>query len=70
MKKTVLSLLCVLPILFLSPAYALDLSSAKSSGLVGETQNGYIGAVKPSAEVNQLVSSVNSKRRTHYQKIS
>ena len=51
-------------------AFALELGDAKSQGLVGETSRGYIAAVKPSAEVDQLVSTINSKRKAHYQKIA
>lgn len=52
------------------PAWALDLDEAKSSGLVGETNSGYLGAVKPSAEVNALVADINAQRRAHYRKIA
>lgn len=53
-----------------STAFALDLQSAKSRGLVGEQPNGYIGAVAPSPDVNQLVSSINAQRRQAYANIS
>lgn len=53
-----------------APAYALDLHSARASGVVAETSEGYIKAVKPSAEVNALVSEVNAKRRAEYERIS
>ncbi len=52
------------------PAYALDLHSARSSGLVAETSAGYIKAVKSSAEVDALVKEVNAKRRAEYERIS
>jgi uncharacterized protein len=52
------------------PAFALDLGSAKSQGLVGETSSGYIAAVKPSGEVNALVADINKQRKAHYQKIA
>ena len=52
------------------PAFALDLDQAKQQGLVGETNSGYLAAVKPSGDVDALVSSVNGKRKAHYQKIA
>jgi uncharacterized protein YdbL (DUF1318 family) len=51
-------------------AFALDLDAAKSAGLVGETNAGYIAAIKPSTEVNALVASINSQRKAQYQKIA
>jgi uncharacterized protein YdbL (DUF1318 family) len=52
------------------PAVALDLDEAKSAGLVGETNMGYIAAVKPSADVDELVGSINSQRKVYYQEIA
>ena len=52
------------------PALALDLDTAKADGLVGETSTGYIAAVKPSADVDALVSSINSQRKVYYQEIA
>lgn len=52
------------------PVFALDLSQAKSSGQVGETNSGYIAAIKPSGEVEALVTSINSQRKAQYQKIA
>jgi uncharacterized protein len=50
---------------------ALDLQNAKDQGLVGETPDGYLEAVKaPDADVKQLIDSINSKRKQHYQKIA
>ena len=53
-----------------APLSALELSAAKDDGVVGETSSGYLAAVKPSAEVNALVESINSQRKAHYQKIA
>lgn len=50
--------------------HALDLQDAKQSGLVGEQTNGYLGAVKPSSEVNALVKTVNDKRKAKYQELA
>ena len=49
---------------------AIDLQDAKQSGLVGEQTNGYLGAVKPSSEVNTLVKTVNDKRKAKYQELA
>lgn len=52
-------------------ASAIDLQTAKSQGLVGETPSGYLEAVKkPSAEVKTLITTVNSKRKAKYQEIA
>ncbi|GIC77574.1 YdbL family protein [Moritella sp. F3] len=49
---------------------AIDLQSAKQAGLVGEQVNGYLGAVKPSGEVNALIKEVNEKRKAKYQELA
>ena len=59
-----------LSLLMALPAFALDLDQAKSSGLVGETNTGYIAAIKPSAEVGTLVADINSQRKVYYEKIA
>jgi uncharacterized protein YdbL (DUF1318 family) len=59
-----------LTLLMALPAVALDLDAAKSAGLVGETNTGYIAAIKPSAEVDALVASINSQRKVYYQEIA
>jgi len=59
-----------LSLLIALPALALELGDAKSGGLVGETNSGYIAAIKPSGEVNALVDSINQQRKAHYQKIA
>ena len=50
--------------------FGLDLQAAKNKGLVGETQSGYIAAVKNSSEVNKLVKNINSQRKKQYEKIA
>lgn len=60
----------VLALLLSVPALALELGDAKAQGLVGETATGYVAAIEPSAEVDALVQSINSKRKLHYQKIA
>jgi len=69
MKKIAALLLFGL-LLICQPAMALDLHTAKAQGLVGETATGYLAAVKASPEVQQLVKTINAKRRQHYQQIA
>jgi uncharacterized protein YdbL (DUF1318 family) len=67
--RTLLSVM-TLTLLASAPAFAIDLQSARANGSVGETTQGYIAAVKPSAEVDALVAEVNAKRGQEYRKIS
>ncbi len=68
-KTMVIFTACLL--LITQPAYAIDLQTAKSQGLVGETPAGYLGAVtSPSAETKTLIDSVNLKRKQKYQEIA
>ncbi|NKB62365.1 MAG: DUF1318 domain-containing protein [Gammaproteobacteria bacterium] len=70
MKKVILSfyLLCLV---FAKSAWGIDLGDAKTQGLVGETPTGYLAAVTtPSAEIKSLIADINSKRKSHYQKIA
>jgi uncharacterized protein len=60
----------VLSLTLALPAFALDLDQAKSEGLVGETNMGYIAAVKPSPAVDALVMSINSQRKVVFQEIA
>lgn len=55
-----------------SPVLAITLLQAKQQGLVGETNTGFIAAIKPSntPAVNRLIRSVNSHRQETYQAIS
>lgn len=55
-----------------TPVAALDLSTAKASGLVGEKMNGLLGVVDTNApaEVNALVESINAQRQAEYQRIA
>jgi uncharacterized protein YdbL (DUF1318 family) len=72
LTRTILRLIniAVVTALLALPAFALDLDAAKADGLVGETSTGYIAAVKPSADVDALVSSINSQRKVYYQEIA
>jgi len=68
-SKRILSALA-LSLLIALPAFALELGDAKSQGLVGETNSGYLAAVKPSADVTALIEKINSKRKAYYQNIA
>ena len=56
-------------LLLLQNAWAIDIDSAKSQGLVGEANNGYLAAVESpaSAEVRALIQQVNAKRRAEFE---
>ncbi|MFN4354676.1 YdbL family protein [Parvibaculum sp.] len=58
--------------LAVSPAWAMDLDSAKAQGLVGEKLNGYVGIVTalPTPEVSNMVDEINRRRRGSYQEIA
>jgi uncharacterized protein YdbL (DUF1318 family) len=68
--KQIVSLVFLGLLLICQPAMALDLQSAKVQGLVGETATGYLAPVKSSPEVQQLVNTINAKRKAYYQQIS
>jgi len=57
-------------ILFSAFAFAIELDTAKATGLVGEQQNGYLGAVVESSEVMALISDINAKRKAKYQELA
>lgn len=68
-KITILLASCLL--LITQTAYAIDLQSAKSQGLVGESANGYLEAVEgPSAEVKALITDINEQRKQKYLEIA
>jgi uncharacterized protein YdbL (DUF1318 family) len=66
MKQMLIGL--ALLVLGASSAFAISLHEAKSSGLVGERNDGYVGYVvtPPSAEVKVVVKDVNNKRKTKF----
>jgi len=57
-------------ILFSTVAFAIELDTAKEEGLVGEQQNGYLGAVVQSSEVLLLINDINAKRKAKYQELA
>jgi uncharacterized protein len=69
--KKILILVTTCLLLIAQNAYSIDLQSAKTQGLVGETTSGYLAAVKPaSAEISALIQSVNAERKQKYQEIA
>lgn len=55
---------------FATAAFALDLSEARSRGLIGEKLDGFVEVIKQSAEAQALADQVNTRRLTEYQRIS
>ena len=51
-------------------AWAIDIGTAKNQGLVGEANTGYLAAVQQpaSAEVRELIRSVNERRRAQFER--
>ncbi|MDP9127596.1 MAG: YdbL family protein [Pseudomonadota bacterium] len=70
MKFRSLALVTLFLSLMAFPALALDLHEARHTGLVGEKTDGYVAAIKPTADVQALVQSVNDKRLQEYTRIS
>ena len=56
-------------LLLLQNAWAIDIRDAKTQGLVGEANTGYIAAVASpaSAEVRALLADVNAKRKARFE---
>ena len=65
-----ITILAFIGMLATLPAYAMDLHQARTTGAVGEKADGYIAALKPTPDVNSLVSEINAKRRLEYTRIS
>lgn len=70
MKNRFLSMLVLAGTCLSFSAFAMTLDAARTSGAVGEKQDGYVEAIKPSPEVRDLVSTVNAKRKEEYARIS
>jgi hypothetical protein len=60
----------VAAILFSTAAFAIELDTAKEEGLVGEQQNGYLGAIVQSSDVLLLINDINAKRKAKYQELA
>ena len=57
-------------LMLLQNAWAIDIGTAKSQGLIGEARDGYIAAVQSpaSAEIRALIADVNDKRREEFKR--
>ncbi len=52
------------------PAWALELHDARAQGLIGERADGYVEGLSNAGGVSELVTDVNSKRKTEYARIA
>ncbi len=51
--------------------FALNIQQVKQQGLAGETDKGYVVAIKtPSKDIKELIDSVNAKRKEQYEKLA
>ena len=66
MKKLLAALFLTLA---MQTAWAIDIGTAKEQGLVGESNTGYLAAVKTpaSAEVQALIADVNARRKAEFE---
>lgn len=69
MKRSLI-LYFVINALFSASAMALTLDDARTQGLVGETYNGYLVALKADTETQMLVKTINESRKKSYQKLA
>ncbi|MFT2091455.1 YdbL family protein [Paraglaciecola sp. 2405UD69-4] len=71
MKPTfIFKSLVFISLLFSSVTFALELDQAKQQGLVGEKSDGYLGVIVAKAEVQNLVTEINTKRKNVYSKLA
>jgi len=70
MKRGIICALFALGLVAAIPAMAMSLDQARSSGLVGEKLDGYVGVVKASPDASAVAADVNAKRKAEYEKIS
>lgn len=69
--KTVKTALLCLGLAIALPALAITLDQARSQGLVGEANSGYIAVVSQSSpELEKLVAEVNARRKAEYARIA
>lgn len=60
-----------LPVMAMNLQQAMStLPTAKNQGLVGEQTNGYLGAVKNTAEAEALIKLINDARRAEYTRLA
>jgi uncharacterized protein YdbL (DUF1318 family) len=68
--KKLLPLLTILAAMTAFPAFALDFHQARDQGIIGERADGYVEPIQPSADVRQLASDINAKRKAEYEAIA
>lgn len=70
--KTLSKMVLAVMLLASSLVWAADLGESKSTGVVGEREDGYIGFVHstPAVDVTKLIQSVNDQRRAEYERIA
>ena len=68
--KRVINGLFALLLLVGQSALALTLNEAREQGRVGETLNGYLGAVRQDPETQALVTRINASRSEIYQQLA
>lgn len=66
MKKVLVLLTLILSF----SSFAIELPDAKEQGLIGEQNNGLLGVVEHSPEVELLVKTINAKRLEKYAQIA
>ncbi|MBX7146150.1 MAG: YdbL family protein [Alphaproteobacteria bacterium] len=56
----------------INSSYAQSLDDAKAAGLIGEKNDGFVGAVKQPADakITSLIETINAKRQKAYQDIA
>lgn len=70
-SRVTAALICAFLAGFLAlPAWALDLSTARGQGKVGERLNGFVAAIDTGPDVQALVAEVNARRKAEYARIS
>jgi uncharacterized protein YdbL (DUF1318 family) len=67
---TLATAICLTSLLWCATAWAMTLQEAKTARIVGEQPNGYLGVVIESPETQQLVLTINAKRKHYYQIIA
>ena len=70
-NKAIIAIILTATFLIPTKLLAHNLSSAKSNGLVGETDSGYLAVVDSSdSSLNNFVKVINEKRKLRYQAIA
>ncbi|WJG10686.1 YdbL family protein [Aliiglaciecola sp. LCG003] len=68
--KVLIQAIVMASLLFSHSVLAVELSSAKQGGLVGEQDNGYLGVVVERPDILALVNDINEKRKAKYEELA